>query len=176
MMYPTAQEVCAHLHPSRDPTPCLGEGVVVLCLPSRRADCDSMPGTFRTDARSRDVVARSVEDLVTLTHLHEPSLLHVLSLRFSEDLIYTCSGPILLAVNPFKTLPLYTEVGFSNFSGVANGCWWQWVQLPHAAVIAGYRRMWRNIVALACCKAGAKGTYHPCPLTCMASQIVRTGV
>jgi myosin-5 len=56
-------------------------------------------------------VAKAIEDLVGLTHLHEPSVLHALSLRFAHNLIYTYTGPILLAVNPFKALPLYTEVG-----------------------------------------------------------------
>jgi hypothetical protein len=45
-----------------------------------------------------------------LPHLHEPSILHVLCLRFSMDVIYTYTGPILLAVNPFKQLPLYSQV------------------------------------------------------------------
>ncbi len=59
---------------------------------------------------SSELVARQVDDLINLTHLHEPSILHLLSLRFAHNLIYTYTGPILLAVNPFKPLPLYTEV------------------------------------------------------------------
>uniref|UniRef100_A0A7S2WSN5 Myosin motor domain-containing protein n=1 Tax=Mucochytrium quahogii TaxID=96639 RepID=A0A7S2WSN5_9STRA len=49
-----------------------------------------------------------IEDLTWLTHLHEPSILQSLSERFDRDLIYTNTGPILLAVNPFKHINLYS--------------------------------------------------------------------
>ncbi|KAM3575534.1 hypothetical protein VYU27_002526 [Nannochloropsis oceanica] len=51
-----------------------------------------------------------VQDLITLPHLHEPAILHSLQERFEEGAIYTFTGPILLAVNPFKRLQgVYTE-------------------------------------------------------------------
>jgi myosin-5 len=49
--------------------------------------------------------AADVEDLIQLTFLHEPEILHSLSRRFEADKIYTSTGPILLAVNPFKRIP-----------------------------------------------------------------------
>lgn len=49
------------------------------------------------------------QDLITLPHLHEPAILHSLWERFYHGDIYTFTGPILIAVNPFKRLPLYTE-------------------------------------------------------------------
>jgi myosin-5 len=48
-------------------------------------------------------------DLITLPHLHEPALLHALSERFFYGKIYTWTGPVLIAVNPFQRLPLYTD-------------------------------------------------------------------
>jgi myosin heavy subunit len=45
-----------------------------------------------------------VEDLITLPHLHEAAILHNLTARHADDIIYTMTGPILLAVNPFKRL------------------------------------------------------------------------
>ncbi|KAJ1397200.1 P-loop containing nucleoside triphosphate hydrolase protein, partial [Ochromonadaceae sp. CCMP2298] len=45
-----------------------------------------------------------VSDLCSLTNLHEPAILWVLQTRFLSDLMYTNTGPILIAVNPFKTL------------------------------------------------------------------------
>ena len=49
-------------------------------------------------------------DLITLPHLHEPSVVHCLLKRYESDIIYTATGPILIALNPFKTLPeLYEE-------------------------------------------------------------------
>ena len=53
-------------------------------------------------------------DLITLPHLHEPALLHALSERFFHGKIYTWTGPVLIAVNPFQRLPLYTDVSFSS--------------------------------------------------------------
>ena len=51
----------------------------------------------------------SAEDLIKLTHLHEPAILHALVERFDRSLIYTYTGPILIAVNPFQYLDLYTD-------------------------------------------------------------------
>lgn len=41
---------------------------------------------------------RGVEDLITLNHLHEPAILTCLQGRFESNLIYTNTGPILIAV------------------------------------------------------------------------------
>jgi myosin heavy subunit len=49
-------------------------------------------------------------DLITLPHLHEPAILHSVSERFMRAKIYTWTGPVLIAVNPFERLPLYTDV------------------------------------------------------------------
>jgi myosin heavy subunit len=49
-------------------------------------------------------------DLITLPHLHEPAILHAISERFFHGKIYTWTGPVLIAVNPFQRLPLYTDV------------------------------------------------------------------
>jgi myosin V len=46
-------------------------------------------------------------DLTSLTQLNEPSILHALQQRYEEDVIYTTAGPVLIAVNPCKPLPLY---------------------------------------------------------------------
>jgi myosin-5 len=47
----------------------------------------------------------SLDDLISLPHLHEPAILDALHVRFKSDVIYTNTGSILLAVNPFKELP-----------------------------------------------------------------------
>lgn len=53
-------------------------------------------------------------DLITLPHLHEPAILHAVSERFFHGKIYTWTGPVLIAVNPFQRLPLYTDVSFPH--------------------------------------------------------------
>ncbi|KAL3945263.1 MAG: hypothetical protein SGBAC_000674 [Bacillariaceae sp.] len=43
-------------------------------------------------------------DLCSLTHLHEPSVVYSLQHRYQNDNIYTYTGKILLALNPFRVL------------------------------------------------------------------------
>mmetsp|Transcript_28965 Transcript_28965/g.85681 ORF Transcript_28965/g.85681 Transcript_28965/m.85681 type:complete len:2131 (-) Transcript_28965:89-6481(-) len=59
--------------------------------------------------RVDDQVVGGVDDLIGLTHLHEPAILHALRLRYDADIIYTATGPILIAVNPFKPMGLYSD-------------------------------------------------------------------
>ena len=53
-----------------------------------------------------------VEDMTKLDYLHEPALLRNLHRRFGRDLLYTYTGRICIAVNPFNwqvSRPLYDE-------------------------------------------------------------------
>ena len=50
------------------------------------------------------------DDMITLPHLHEPAILHAIGERYNLGKIYTWTGPVLIAVNPFQRLPLYTSV------------------------------------------------------------------
>ncbi len=50
-----------------------------------------------------------VENMDDMVHLHEAAVLDNLRRRFRNDLIYTSTGPILIAMNPFKRLPIYSE-------------------------------------------------------------------
>lgn len=65
-----------------------------------------------------------VHDLIHLTHLHEPAILHSLRLRYDGDVIYTSTGPILIAINPFKKMEgLYGENVMEEYrrAGEGNG-------------------------------------------------------
>uniref|UniRef100_A0A453BB23 Myosin-2 n=1 Tax=Aegilops tauschii subsp. strangulata TaxID=200361 RepID=A0A453BB23_AEGTS len=48
-----------------------------------------------------------VDDLIQMSYLNEPSVLYNLQYRYSRDLIYTKAGPVLIAINPLKEVPLY---------------------------------------------------------------------
>ncbi|CAM0956704.1 unnamed protein product [Alopecurus aequalis] len=50
-----------------------------------------------------------VDDLMQLSYLSEPSVLYNLQYRYSQDMIYTKAGPVLVAVNPFKKVKLYSN-------------------------------------------------------------------
>ena len=57
-----------------------------------------------------------VDDLVNSDILHEPSVLYTLGIRYALDDIYTYSGQILIAVNPFKPLKhLYGPAMMSQY-------------------------------------------------------------
>lgn len=62
------------------------------------------------------------EDMVKLNHLHEPGVLENLRQRYAQDDIYTYTGSILIAVNPFKDVGhLYDEHMMGMYRGVRLG-------------------------------------------------------
>ncbi|PRP78597.1 class VII unconventional myosin [Planoprotostelium fungivorum] len=50
-----------------------------------------------------------LDDMLKLPELHESTLLHNIRGRYAQNQVYTYVGPIVIAVNPFKRLPLYGE-------------------------------------------------------------------
>ncbi|KQK15762.1 myosin-3 isoform X2 [Brachypodium distachyon] len=52
-------------------------------------------------------ILNGVDDLIQMSYLNAPSVLYNLQFRYSHDLIYTKAGPVLIAVNPLKEVPLY---------------------------------------------------------------------
>ncbi|XP_009190490.2 unconventional myosin-XVI isoform X4 [Papio anubis] len=50
------------------------------------------------------------DDLATLSELNDGSLLYEIQKRFGNNQIYTFIGDILLLVNPYKELPIYSSV------------------------------------------------------------------
>ena len=62
-----------------------------------------------------------VDDNTMLTHLNEPNLLENLRARFGKDLIYTYTGSILLAVNPYKAVGLYGDDVIAQYRGRPRG-------------------------------------------------------
>ncbi|KAG5676919.1 hypothetical protein PVAND_006716 [Polypedilum vanderplanki] len=61
-------------------------------------------------------------DLTALSYLHEPDVLYNLEVRFKErQLIYTYCGIILVAINPYKELPLYGSDIIQAYRGHSIG-------------------------------------------------------
>ncbi|KAK2080668.1 hypothetical protein QBZ16_000522 [Prototheca wickerhamii] len=66
--------------------------------------------------------AESGTDLTALPFVSEPGLLRSLERRFQDEDVYTSAGPVLVAINPFKSLPhLYDAEAHAGEPGLAKG-------------------------------------------------------
>eukprot|EP00123_Amoebidium_parasiticum_P018841 comp24301_c0_seq1/m.45587 comp24301_c0_seq1/g.45587 ORF comp24301_c0_seq1/g.45587 comp24301_c0_seq1/m.45587 type:complete len:1734 (-) comp24301_c0_seq1:245-5446(-) len=96
-----------------------------------------------------------LDNLTSLNYLNEASVLHCLHTRFPLDIIYTYSGIVLVAVNPFKPLPsLYSDEMVANYRGQHMG------QLePHLYAVAedAYQRLQRDKQSQAIIVSGESG-------------------
>ncbi|KAK7939517.1 hypothetical protein WMY93_002843, partial [Mugilogobius chulae] len=128
-------------------------------LPSTVSSCDDLSLVLTTDygkvmylqraELNREMVyamhpssVHGVEDMSTLTELHEAAIMHNLYLRYQKDNIYTNIGSILAAVNPYKQIPgLYDSTSVDLYSKHQMG------ELPpHIFAIANecYRCLWKR--------------------------------
>jgi myosin V len=100
-----------------------------------------------TYERSPDGSAVCPHDLITLTHLHEPAVVECLEARYSKDQIYTATGPVLLAVNPFQAIKgVYGESTMKKYWDKAESNTKQTLP-PHVYAIAddAFRSMIRRL-------------------------------
>ncbi|KAJ8754628.1 hypothetical protein K2173_010719 [Erythroxylum novogranatense] len=65
-------------------------------------------------------ILEGVEDLIQLSYLNEPSVLHNLSCRYSQDMIYSKAGSILIAINPFKNIQIYGNEYIASYKTKAT--------------------------------------------------------
>ncbi|PVU86617.1 hypothetical protein BB560_006635, partial [Smittium megazygosporum] len=82
-----------------------------------------------------------IDDLSNLSHLNEPAVLHNLQVRYHMGNIYTYSGIVLVAMNPFARVQLYSQDILTAYAGQLRG------QLePHLFAIAedAYQGMVRD--------------------------------
>jgi myosin V len=122
-----------------------------LVLFANRLDESDGGSDFDGIKLQNDPSEASVENLINLPYLHEPAILHCLQNRYVGGDIYTYTGPILIALNPFKAVPLYTaqilesyyNFGLLKAQGIDGGR-----PLPphvYAVADAAYRDMMRVI-------------------------------
>lgn len=81
-------------------------------------------------------------DLTALSYLHEPAVLHNLHVRFIDSkLIYTYCGIVLVAINPYESLPIYEADIINAYSGQNMGD-----MDPHIFAVAeeAYKQMARD--------------------------------
>ncbi|XP_077905726.1 unconventional myosin-Vc isoform X4 [Ictidomys tridecemlineatus] len=119
----------------------IGDKVLQLLLEDgTELDYPIDPGSL-PPLRNPDILVGE-NDLTALSYLHEPAVLHNLRIRFAESkLIYTYSGIILVAMNPYKQLPIYGDAIIHAYSGQNMGD-----MDPHIFAVAeeAYKQMARN--------------------------------
>ncbi|KAI0928102.1 hypothetical protein AcW2_004226 [Taiwanofungus camphoratus] len=96
----------------------------------------------------------TADDLATLSHLNEPSVLHTIRNRYAQHSIYTYSGIVLIAMNPFQRVTLYGPEIIQAYSGRRRG------ELePHLFAIAedAYTAMSRNGIGQTIIVSGESG-------------------
>ena len=73
-----------------------------------------------------------IDNLIKLPNLNEPSILNAIWLRYNREQIYTFTGPILIAVNPFKNIDVYKDFDIND--------------VPHVYTVASkaYHQMIKN--------------------------------
>ncbi|XP_019480078.1 PREDICTED: unconventional myosin-VIIb isoform X1 [Hipposideros armiger] len=98
--------------------------------------------------------AQGVDDMIHLGDLNEAGMVHNLLIRYQQHKIYTYTGSILVAVNPFQVLPLYTleqvQLHYAQHAGELP---------PHVFTIANscYFNMKRNKRDQCCIISGESG-------------------
>ncbi|KAK6785921.1 hypothetical protein RDI58_014446 [Solanum bulbocastanum] len=96
-----------------------------------------------------------VDDMTKLAYLHEPGVLHNLKTRYDINEIYTYTGNILIAVNPFRRLPhLYDSHMMAQYKGAAFG---ELSPHPFAVADAAYRLMINEGVSQSILVSGESG-------------------
>ncbi|XP_064594768.1 unconventional myosin-XV-like isoform X2 [Liolophura sinensis] len=94
------------------------------------------------DGETREVVGeRGVEDMINLSDLNESSILWNLKVRYDRELIYTYTGSILVAVNPYKMFNIYGLDVVKKYEGQPLG-----VLPPHLFAIGStaYTKMMKD--------------------------------
>ncbi|CAL9036916.1 unnamed protein product [Musa banksii] len=89
--------------------------------------------------KDMEAPAGGVDDMTKLSYLHEPGVLQNLAARYQLNEIYTYTGNILIAINPFQRLPhLYDSHMMTQYKGAPLG-----ELSPHVFAVAdvAYRAM-----------------------------------
>ncbi|KAI9202954.1 P-loop containing nucleoside triphosphate hydrolase protein [Polychytrium aggregatum] len=121
------------------------EGWSIATLQSNVVDGDKLTLSFRLDATGKEFTFSSslsklaaekfaglpplknppmlegTDDLATLSYLHEPAVLDGVRIRYAQEQIYTYSGIVLIAMNPFQRLAIYTPDIMREYSGKSRG-------------------------------------------------------
>lgn len=101
-----------------------GGGVVELRVEGPDGGMQTVNAATAADLpplRNPDMLV-GADDLTDLSYLHEPAVLHNVAIRFQQqEAIYTYCGIVLVAINPYTALPLYSPDVIDAYHGKTLG-------------------------------------------------------
>ncbi|KAF2573916.1 hypothetical protein F2Q70_00001980 [Brassica cretica] len=119
-----------------------GEDLKVLCTSGKHV----VTKASAVYPKDTEAPASGVDDMTRLAYLHEPGVLQNLHSRYDINEIYTYTGSILIAVNPFRRLPhLYSSHMMAQYKGAALG---ELSPHPFAVADAAYSTEEQVVIAL----------------------------
>ncbi|XWS36516.1 hypothetical protein CRYUN_Cryun20dG0091400 [Craigia yunnanensis] len=128
-----------------------GEDIKVLCTSGKTV----LVKTSNVYPKDAEAPPCGVDDMTKLAYLHEPGVLQNLKSRYDMNEIYTYTGNILIAVNPFRKLPhLYDSHMMAQYKGAAFG---ELSPHPFAVADAAYRLMINEGISQSILVSGESG-------------------
>lgn len=91
---------------------------IVTVYSTPRLDSSSSFQVPRTSIHmaNSDAYSLKTTDMTSLAHLDLPNILNCLDIRYANQRIYTCVADILIAVNPYQTLSIYSDTHMKQYS------------------------------------------------------------
>ncbi|KAK9671716.1 hypothetical protein RND81_12G049800 [Saponaria officinalis] len=128
-----------------------GDDLTVNCTNGKTVAAN----TSRVYPKDPEAPPSGVDDMTKLAYLHEPGVLDNLKRRYDINEIYTYTGNILIAVNPFRRLPhLYDSHMMGQYKGAALG---DLSPHPFAIADAAYRVMIQEGISQSILVSGESG-------------------
>lgn len=128
-----------------------GEDIKVLCTSGKTVTVKAS-SVYHKDTEAPPC---GVDDMTKLAYLHEPGVLDNLRSRYDINEIYTYTGNILIAVNPFIKLPhLYDSHMMAQYKGAGFG---ELSPHPFAIADAAYRLMINEGISQSILVSGESG-------------------
>ncbi|KAG2654947.1 myosin-6-like [Panicum virgatum] len=128
-----------------------GDTVTVKCSNEKMVTAKAT----NVHAKDPEEAPCGVDDMTKLAYLHEPGVLQNLKSRYDMNEIYTYTGNILIAVNPFRRLPhLYDTQMMQQYKGADFG---ELSPHPFAVADVAYRLMLNEGISQSILVSGESG-------------------
>ncbi|XP_017890395.1 unconventional myosin-Ie-like isoform X2 [Ceratina calcarata] len=120
--------------------------------------------------QSQNVKVSGVDDMVLLPKITEDAITENLRKRYMDDYIFTCIGPVLVSVNPFKQMPYFGDKEVEIYQGAVP-----YENPPHIYGLADsmYRNMLIDKESQCVIISGESGAGKTVAAKCIMSYIAK---